>query len=183
MIGAGSNTGKATIEFAALVGIGRIIAVAGINNDAKLRSIGATHVIDRQAHNVLEQIRAITGDELIYAVDTVNVGSGQELGVAALSNSNKGTLITLRRPDGELDAARIGRKSAGYERRLVFGVSPIHPEVTMGFWEHIPRWLKQQKVSTIPFKVIEGLKADAANEALDQYRDGRGFKTNIHPWG
>jgi NADPH2:quinone reductase len=182
VIGGGSNTGRATIEFATLVGIGRIIAVAGIHNDAILRSIGATHVIDRQSYDALEQIRTITGDELIYAVDTVNAGGDQELGIAALSNTKKGTLITLRRPEGDFDAARIGSKSAGYERRLVFGVSPIHPEVTMGFWEEIPRWLKEKKVRAGRFKVIKGMNAEAVNEALDQYRDGKGMKTNIHPW-
>ncbi|KAH7024154.1 chaperonin 10-like protein [Ilyonectria destructans] len=182
VIGGGSNTGRATIELAKLAGIGRIIAVAGHHNEAKLKSIGATHVIDRKAPDVLDQIRAITGDELVYAVDTVNAGVEQELGVAALSNTKKGTLITLRRPEGDFDAARIGSKSAGYERRLVFGVSPMHPEVTIGFWEEVPRWLKEGKIRPSSFEVIEGLDADAVNKALDQYRDGKGVKTNIHPW-
>ncbi|KAJ4221156.1 hypothetical protein NW757_014478, partial [Fusarium falciforme] len=113
VIGGGSNTGRATIELAKLAGIGRIIAVAGHHNEAKLKSVGATHVIDRLASDALGQIRAITGDELVYAVDTVNAGVEQELGVAALSNTKKGTLITLRRPEGDFDAARIGSKTAG----------------------------------------------------------------------
>ncbi|KAH6869284.1 hypothetical protein B0T10DRAFT_418725, partial [Thelonectria olida] len=180
VIGGGSNTGRATIELARLAGIGRIIAVAGRHNAAKLKSIGAAHVIDRKAPDVLDQIRVITGDELIFAVHTVNAGMEQELGVAALSNTKKGTLITLRRPEGDLDAARIGSKSAGYERRLVFGVSPMHPEVTIGFWEEV-RWLKKGKIHPSSFDVIEGLVADAVNEALDRYRNGKGVKTNIHP--
>jgi NADPH2:quinone reductase len=45
VIGGGSNTGKATIELAKMVGIGRIIAVAGSRNQESLRSIGATHFI------------------------------------------------------------------------------------------------------------------------------------------
>ncbi|KAF4341694.1 zinc-type alcohol dehydrogenase [Fusarium beomiforme] len=182
VIGGGSNTGRAVVELAKLAGIGQIIAVAGHQNEANLKTIGATHVIDRKAPDVLDQIRAITGDELIHAVDTVNAGVEQELGVAALSNTEKGTLITLRRPEGDFDAARIGSKSAGYERRLVLGVSPVHPEVTMGFWEEVPRWLKEGKLHPSSFKVIEGLDADAANKALDNYRDGKGIKMNIHPW-
>ncbi|GKT66462.1 alcohol zinc-binding dehydrogenase [Colletotrichum tofieldiae] len=145
VIGGGSNTGRATIELAKLAGIGRIIAVAGLHNEARLKSVGATHVIDRQAPDVLDQVRAITGDELVHAVDTVNAGLGQELGVAALSNTKKGSLVTLRRTEGEFDPARIGPKSAGFE-------------------------------------VIKGLDSDAVNKALDQYRDGKGSKVNIHPW-
>ncbi|KAH7165339.1 chaperonin 10-like protein [Dactylonectria macrodidyma] len=182
VIGGGSNTGRATIELAKLAGIGRIIAIAGHHNEAKLKSVGATHVVDRQAPNALDQIRAIAGDELVYAVDTVNAGTEQELGVAALSNTKKGTLITLRRPEGDLDTSRIGSKSAGYERRLVFGVSPMHPEVTVPFWEQIPEWLKAGKIRPSHFEVIKGLDVVAANKALDQYRDGKGVKTNIHPW-
>lgn len=182
VIGGGSNTGRATIELAKLAGIGRIITVAGLHNEAKLKSVGATHVINRQAPDALEQVRAITGDELLYAVDTVNAGVDQELGVAALSNTRKGSLITLRRPEGDFDAARIGPKSAGYERRLVFGVSPLHPEVTVGFWEAIPRWFKEGHLSPIDFDIIKGLDADAVNKALDGYRDGKGLKANIHPW-
>jgi NADPH:quinone reductase-like Zn-dependent oxidoreductase len=182
VIGGGSNTGRATIELAALAGIGRIIAVAGHRNEAMLRSIGATHVIDRQGPDALDQIRAITGDELVHAVDTVNLGVEQELGVAALSNTKKGTLITLRRAEGDFDAARIGSKAAGYERRLVFGVSPTHPEVTVGFWEELPQWLKEGKIRPSRFEVVKGLDAFAVNKALDQYRDGKGIKTNIHPW-
>ncbi|CAK1356746.1 unnamed protein product [Cercospora beticola] len=183
VIGGGSNTGRAVVELAALAGIGRIIVVAGMRQADSLRSRGATHIIDRYAANVLEQIRAVAGDDLVYAIDTVNAGENQELGVAALSNTRKGMLITLRRPEGEFDAARIGSKSAGYERRLVFGVSPIHPEVTVGFWEEIPRWLREKKVHPSSFEVIEGLDAEAANKVLDAYRDGSGMKTNIHPWG
>ncbi|EXK85148.1 hypothetical protein FOQG_10803 [Fusarium oxysporum f. sp. raphani 54005] len=182
IIGGGSNTGRAVVELANLAGIGQIIAIAGKQNEANLKAIGATHVIDRRAPDVLEQIRAIAGDELIYAVDTVNAGLDQELGVAALSNRKKGTLITLRRPDGDLDAARLGSKAAGYERRLVFGVSPIHPELTMKFWEEAPRWYKEGKLGPSSFEVIQGLDADAVNKALDKYREGAGVKMNIHPW-
>lgn len=182
VIGGGSNTGRASIELAKMVGIGRIIAVAGLRNQDLLESIGATHFIDRQASDVLDQIHSLTGDELVHAIDTVNAGVEQELGIAALSNSRKGTLITLRRPDGEFDASRIGSKSAGYERRLVFGVSPMHPETTVGFWENIPRWLKDGKIRPVPFEIIKGLDADAVNKALDQYRDGKGIKVNVHPW-
>ncbi|KAF5979587.1 hypothetical protein FBULB1_5662 [Fusarium bulbicola] len=182
VIGGGSNTGRAVVELAKLAGIGQILVIAGKQNEANLKAIGATHFIDRRDPDVLDQIRAITGDELIYAVDTVNAGLDQELGVAALSNKKKGTLITLRRPDGDFDAARIGPKAAGYERRVAFGVSPIHPELTTKFWEEGPRWYNEEKLHASSFEVIKGLDADAVNKALDKYRDGAGVKMNIHPW-
>ena len=182
VIGGGSNTGRATVELARLAGIGKVIAVAGLHNEVELKARGASHVIDRHATDALEQVRAITGDDLIYAIDTVNTGQEQELGVAALSNSKRSTLITLRRADGEFDPNRIGRKTAGYERRLVLGISSVHPEVTVGFWREVPAWLRDGKITPSNYKVVEGLDADATNKALDSYRDGKVAKTNIHPW-
>ncbi|KAH7371834.1 putative zinc-type alcohol dehydrogenase-like protein [Cadophora sp. MPI-SDFR-AT-0126] len=182
VVGGGSNTGMATIELARLAGIGKIITVAGPQNEAQLKSRGATHVIDRHSANALEQIRAITGDDLLYAVDTVNAGPNQDLGVAALSNSKKGTLITLLRPVGEFDPARIGAKTAGYERRHVLGVSPGHPEVTMDFWKEVPAWLKDGKIHPSKYTVLKGLDADAVNKALDGFSNKQVVKPNIHPW-
>ena len=69
----------------------------------------------RHADDVLEQIQAIVGDNLVYAIDTFNAGKEQVLGIAALSNSKKGTLITLRRSEGEFGPDQIGTKKAGYE--------------------------------------------------------------------
>jgi NADPH2:quinone reductase len=43
--------------------------------------------------------------------------------------------------------------------------------------------LRDKKVSSYSYEIIEGLDAAAVNKVLDQYRDGKGVKTNIHPWG
>lgn len=179
VIGGGSNTGKAAIELAKMVGVGRIITVAGLRNDLEAR--GATHVIDRHAADALAQIHAITGDDLVYAIDTVNSDLGQELGIAALSNSKRGTLVTLRRTNGDFDPARIGVKEAGYERRLVMGTSPANPDIALDFWREVPAWLRSGKVKPATYEVVEGLDADAVNKALDAYRDDKGTRTNVHP--
>jgi len=182
VIGGGSNTGMATIELARLAGFGKILTVAGLQNEAQVRSRGATHIVDRHSANALDQIRNITGDDLIYAVDTVNTGLKQDLGIAALSNSKRGTLITLRRPEGEFGSDRIGTKTAGYDRRLVLGVSPGHPEVTIDFWKELPAWLKDGKIHPSKYTAVKGLDADAVNRALNRFSDKQVVKPNVHPW-
>jgi NADPH2:quinone reductase len=47
VIGGGSNVGKLGIQFARLVGVGKIIAVAAERNAAALRALGVTHVVNR----------------------------------------------------------------------------------------------------------------------------------------
>lgn len=181
IIGAGSNCGRSGVEFARMAGFGTIIAHAGPSNEEELRAMGATHFVNRHASNVLDQIRSITGDELVYALDVVNWGPQQGLGIAALSNSKKGTLITLLPTDGELDISDIGRKDAGFERRMTFGKMAIIPEFAPEFWDRISQWLKEGRISPGKFKVMEGLDAEKVNEVLDLYRDGKGVKVHIHP--
>ena len=64
----------------------------------------------------------------------------------------------------------------------MLGISPIHPEVTVGFWKELPAWLKDGKIHPSNYTVVKGLDADAVNKALDGYSDGKVVKTNIHPW-
>jgi NADPH2:quinone reductase len=54
IIGGGSSVGRLAIQFASLAGIGRIITVASVQNEAHLRSLGATYVVDR--HDTQESI-------------------------------------------------------------------------------------------------------------------------------
>lgn len=181
IVGAGSNCGRYGVEFARMAGFGTTIAHAGPSNEEELGAMGATHIVNRHAPNVLDQIRSIAGDDLIYALDVVNWGPQQGLGVAALSNSKKGTLITLLPADGELDLREIGSKEAGFERRMTFGKLAIIPEFAPEFWNRISQWLKEGRISPSKFKVMEGLDADKVNEALDLYRDGKGLKVHVHP--
>ncbi|RMJ26975.1 alcohol dehydrogenase [Aspergillus sp. HF37] len=137
IVGAGSNCGRTGVQFAKMAGFGTIIAYAGPSNQEELKTIGATHFVDRHAGNALDQIRSVVGDEPIYALDAVNFGPQQALGAAALLNSKKGTLITFLPADGELDAAEIGPKNAGYDRRMTFGRMTQTPEFAPEFWTRI----------------------------------------------
>lgn len=181
IVGAGSNCGRAAIQFAKMAGFGTIVAYAGPSNREELRAIGATHFVNRHADNALDQIWSIVGDDLIYALDAVNFGTQQNVGAAALSNSKKGALVTLLPTDGELDAAEIGSKNAGYDRMMIGGEMSQTPEFAPEFWTRITQWAKDKRISPAKFSVIEGLDVDRVNKALDLYRDGKGSKVHVHP--
>lgn len=53
----------------------------------RLEGDGRDALVNRHADNVLDQIRSIVCEDLIYAVDLVNLGPQQGLGVAVLSHS------------------------------------------------------------------------------------------------
>lgn len=161
VIGAATNCGRYALQFAKWLGFGTIVAVAGLRTEDELREIGATHVVDRHAGDVLARVRDIVGDELVYALDAFHFGPRQELGVAVLSDSRRGTLVTLAPAVGEVDRARIGEKRVGYERRFIRGSCATHPDdSTELFWERIPGWLKDGVIRPSRFRVIEGMRYD-----------------------
>lgn len=184
VIGGGSNCGRFAIGFARMCGFEQIITVAARKTANQLQDLGATHVIDRHASrdDIVRQVREIVGDRLVYALDTVNVGPEQEIGLAALSDSKRGCLITLN-PVNETspEPTFIGNKTAGYERRLTFGFSALYPEVSTSFWQHIPTWIMAGYIRPLKYAVIEGLDEVRINHLLDQYQEGHGEKTVVRP--
>ncbi|KAK4236966.1 zinc-type alcohol dehydrogenase superfamily [Achaetomium macrosporum] len=183
IIGGGSNCGKLAIQFARLVGFGTTIALAAKTpeKEAELKELGATHVLDRYAEDVAEQCRSIVGDGLLYALDAVNMGpEGHALGVSLLSDSQKGTLVTLL--PGGVDESKVGNKPAGYEVKFSQGSGHLHREMGQLFWQCLPGWLEAGKIRPLRYRTISGLDEKAVNEALDAYRDGAGVtKVNVHP--
>ncbi|KAE8168653.1 GroES-like protein [Aspergillus tamarii] len=184
IIGGGSNCGRYAIQFSRLCGFSQIITIASAKNEAELKDLGATHVIDRHSgfEENVRQVREITGDDLIYAFDAVNMAPDQNLGLKLLSDSKKGLLITLNRvSDAKLDPAAIGKKAAGYTKRMTFGFSALYPEVATVFWRNIAGWIKAGLVRPLKFVTVEGLDVIEVNRALDGYREGQGQKIVVKP--
>ncbi|KAF2805036.1 putative alcohol dehydrogenase [Mytilinidion resinicola] len=180
ILGGGSNCGKFAVQLAKLAGIGTIITVGG--PEQELKSYGATHVLDRHGgyEAVLERVRKVVGDDLIYAFDAINVPADQILGLNALSSSKKGKVARLL-PLGPVDETKVVGKKAGFELIDVFGSSQARPALAYPFWEHVPAYLTSGKIKPLSFTVKQGLTAENANSVLDAYRDGKRVqKTHIH---
>ena len=180
VMGGGTNCGKFGVQLAKIAGIGRIVVIGG--QEAELKSYGATVVIDRHAsHEVLlERIRAVVGDDLVYAYDAINPPADQILALNALSSHTKGLLARLL-PLGPVDESKVKGKKAGFEVRNVFGSSHAKPELAKAFWERLPEYLETGKIQPTNFVVKKGLTAENVNVVLDAYRDGKIVtKTHIH---
>ncbi|RAH77154.1 putative zinc-type alcohol dehydrogenase-like protein [Aspergillus japonicus CBS 114.51] len=175
ILGGGSNTGRFAIQLAALARIGRIVVVAGTKSAEEAKDLGATHVIDRTGKSGLEiaaEVRAIVGDELLYALDTINPPESQWIGVEALSNSQTGKLARLI-PRGGVDESKLSApKGAGFETVNVMGVSTARPATAGPLWNRVPGWVAQGKIKPTGFQVLRGLDVDAVNKVLDGYSSG-----------
>ena len=183
IIGGASATGKFGIQLGKVAGIGKIIAIASRSNEQQLKSLGATHVIDRHLSEdqIYDQVRAITGDELLYVYDCVSFGKGgHTLGVRLLSNSRRGTLAVLILR-GSVDETSIGEKKEGYEKKWVLCTPKRYPEVSVPLWEHLPGWIEEGTLKPTTFEVLEGFDAGKINGALNKYNEGkRVVKPHVH---
>lgn len=173
ILGGGSNTGKYGIQLAALAGIGNIIVVAGLRGAADLKALGASHVIDRTKSptEIAAEVREITGDNLIYAFDTINPPESQFIGVEALSNSKTGKLARLL-PLGPMDETKLSSKPAGFKILDVFGVSNARPDTAIPLWERVTGWIEEGKIKPLSYQVINGFDLDTVNKTLDGYSNG-----------
>ncbi|KAF2851301.1 GroES-like protein [Plenodomus tracheiphilus IPT5] len=173
IIGGGTNCGRFGVQLAKLAGIGRIVVVGG--SEEELKNWGATHVLDRHGGDevVIERIRSIVGDDLVYAFDTINLPVDQHVAISALSSSKLGKVARLRSSVGVVDESKIvGEKKAGYERN-VLGLSHAKRETAKPFWDRMEDYLKSGSLVPLKYEVVNGLDADKANEVLDGYRDGK----------
>ena len=180
IMGGGSNCGKFGVQLAKIAGIGKIVVVGG--NETEMKNYGATHVLDRHGGHdvVLERIRAVVGDDLIYAYDALNPPDTQILALNALSSYKKGVLARLL-PLGPVDESKVLGKKAGFEVRNPFGSSQASPDLARPFWERVPMYLENGSIKPTSFVVKEGLNASHVNDVLDGYREGKSVtKTHIH---
>jgi NADPH:quinone reductase len=183
IIGGGAATGKFAIEFCRLAGFGNIITIASKSSEKELKSLGATHVIDRKLSDdqLEDAVRAITGDELVMALDVYNFGDRQTIGARFLSTTKKGILVSIIR-SGSVDESQFREpKKAGYERKPVFCNPKGYPDVAIPFWENIVSWVESGDLKPTTFSVIDGLDAKAVNDALDKYNGDRNVvKPHLH---
>jgi NADPH2:quinone reductase len=183
IIGGGSATGKFALQLAKLAGIGRVIAIASKSNEAQLKSLGATHVIDR--HQSLGEtdgdVRAIVGDNLTMVYDCIGgANGGQTLGARLLSNSRRGILAVLVHA-GTVDDSQIGDKREGYERKSITCATKMYKEVSVPFWNQLPTWIENNDLSPTTWQVVDGLDAKKINDLLDGYVKGRAqLKPHVH---
>ncbi|PHH90657.1 hypothetical protein CDD83_3020 [Cordyceps sp. RAO-2017] len=174
IIGGGSNTGRYAIQLAALAGFGKIIVVASAKKASEIRSLGATHVVDRSsaAATIVTEIRNVAGDDLLFALDTIQQPDAQFIGVDALSNTKKGKLARLL-TQGPVPAEKLSsEKQAGYEVKDVFGSSHAMKDTAAPLWARLTAYVEGGKIRPLTYAVIKGLDVEAINRKLDGYSDG-----------
>lgn len=95
IMGGSTSVGQYCIQFCVLAGFKRILTTCSPKNYELVRSHGATHVFDRDADDLNKQIREVTGEDLVYAVDTAAADDTQMQSYTAVSDTKPGLCAIL----------------------------------------------------------------------------------------
>jgi aryl-alcohol dehydrogenase len=171
VFGAGA-VGLAAIMGAAVADAATIIAVDLHKHRLDLAlELGATHVIDGAADDVVGQIQGLTGGGAHYAVDTTGVPAVMTNALAGLRLGGVVGFVGIQVGDLVLDgAALIGKTAIG----ILEGNTDPHT--------FIPRMLDLWQAGRFPFdRLIEEFPLSEINEAEEASLTGRVIKPVLRP--
>lgn len=184
IIGGGPSVGRLAIQYASLVGIGRIMTVASVRNEAHLRSLGATHVVDR--HDTQESIakkihKIVPRDDITHIYDRVSWEFS--LPLSMVSKTKKSKVLTLHPAESGACCPSPGARTRTVRSSIVTGHNDFLRPLLKLFWAIFPQWVKEGKIVVPKHRVIEGLDLEKIESALDDYRDRSPvLQVVVHPW-
>ena len=130
------------IQIARLSGFSPIITTASLHNAEFLKSLGATHVLDRTlpASSIIAEVQKIAGGKPVeYAYDAISLPDTQPLAYDVVAPG--GTLIIVLN-----EAIPAEKKKEGDNKRVVHAFGTVHtPEnraVGVEFYNRLSEWLR-----------------------------------------
>ncbi|GJE88772.1 zinc-binding alcohol dehydrogenase family protein [Phanerochaete sordida] len=168
VVGGASCVGQFVIQFAKLSGFSPIIATASVHNEEYLKSVGATHVIDRNipADELAAAVKEITDKDVKYAYDAVADATMQSVVYNLLASG--GQLVNVR--PAPLDSVKETEDK--YIAHVLAGVQrPWNAEVGRGLFASLEKYMKDGDVKPTRVELLQGGLAGIA-EGLDKLKKG-----------
>ena len=138
------------IQLAKLSGFSPIIVTASLQHTETLKSLGATHIIDRNASDfaLASEINTITQNAPIkYAVDSVSSAETQQFGYDLLAPGGKLAIF--------LEAIVNITEEKDIIRTIGFSRHPPNIELLGTLYhDHLERFLKEGDIKVSPCKVL-----------------------------
>ncbi|KAF9463953.1 chaperonin 10-like protein [Collybia nuda] len=151
VFGGATSVGQYVIQFAKLSGFSPIITTASLKHEQHLKSLGATHIIDR--HNPLsslpDEIAKITTKPFEIVFDAISASETQEAGYNILSEG--GTMIVVL-------TTQVKSLTSGKNIIHVFGVFtlPETRELGVQFYSQLEAMLKEGVIRPNRVEVVPG---------------------------
>ncbi|TBU56742.1 GroES-like protein [Dichomitus squalens] len=180
VVGGATSMGQFAIQFARLSGFSPIVATASLHHSAFLKTLGATHVVDRKlaAGELQAEFAKIASGQFDVVYDAVSVADTLHLSLAATAPG--GHLVVVLSPAETAEEARKQGKNVHFAQGLF--MHPINREVSGPLLSSLPKLLetgdiKPNRVEVLPGGlngVVGGLERLKANQVS-------GVKLVVHP--
>ncbi|KAI0632729.1 GroES-like protein [Trametes polyzona] len=179
VLGGASAVGQFAIQLARLSGFSPIITTASLHNTDLLKSLGATHVIDRKLppQTISAQAREIAGGHIGVVYDAVSETDSLEAAYSATSPTGD-LVVVLTTPIPGFDEKSKKRV------HLAHGafITPINHAVGKSLLAALPRLLESGDIKPNPVEIVEG-GLPSIPKALERLRNNQvsGKKLVVKP--
>ncbi|KAB5588209.1 hypothetical protein CTheo_8349 [Ceratobasidium theobromae] len=167
------------IQLARIAGFSPIVTTASAQHSDYLKSLGATHVLDRNADAKTIQSVFSTPVSLVY--DSISAPTTQSVAYDVLTTPSlvPGAHLAVVTPLNDQIKAKNADEKVSVNQ--LFGSSHMFRDLSVPFWRSIGEWIKQGKFVPNKVEVVDGGLAGVP-KAFDLSRKGvSGVKLVIHP--
>ncbi|KAJ1306056.1 hypothetical protein OPQ81_010769 [Rhizoctonia solani] len=179
ILGGSSSVGQFGIQLARIAGFSPIVTTASSQHHDFLKSLGATHVFDRDVDAKTVQSAFLTPVSLV--LDSISISSTQSLAFDVLTTPSPVPGAHLAIVLALADSVKEKNTGDKVSVNQLFGSSHVFRDLSVPFWKNVGRWIKDGKFVPNRVQVVKGGLA-ALPEALDLSRKGvSGVKIVIHP--
>lgn len=167
------------IQLARIAGFSPIVTTSSARHAEYLKSLGATHVFDRDVN--VETIQSAFPTQVALVLDAISVASTQSLAFDVLSTPSPAPNAHLALVLPIDESIKQKNKDGAVEIHQVFGSSHAFPDLIAPFWRIVGKWISEDKYK--PNRVqLEGGGLAGVPAALDISRKGvSGVKLIIRP--
>ncbi|KAF8608438.1 GroES-like protein [Ceratobasidium sp. AG-I] len=179
ILGGSSSLGQYAIQLARIAGFSTIVTTASAQHAEHLKSLGATHVFDRNANVKTVQQAFPTPPTLAFnpigSPETQSFALDVLIAPAPTPGAHFSSVSPLS------DELKAKSAAGGVATHQVFGSSHKFREMAIPFWRSVAKWIEEGTYVPNRVQLVEGGLA-AIPEALDLSRKGvSGVKIVIRP--
>ncbi|CUA66954.1 hypothetical protein RSOLAG22IIIB_02862 [Rhizoctonia solani] len=179
ILGGSSSVGQFAIQFARLAGFSTIVTTASSHHADFLKSLGATHIFDRNVD--AKTIQSAFATPVSFVFDTISAESTQLFAFDVLTTPSPvpGARISLVfTPADSLKEKNSGDK---VDVDMVLGSAHMFKDFSVPFWRKIEEWIRSGEIAPNRIQLVNGGLARVP-EALDLSRKGvSGVKIVVRP--
>ncbi|KAI0783886.1 medium-chain dehydrogenase/reductase like protein [Irpex lacteus] len=172
VIGGASGVGQAAIQVAKLSGFNPIIATASLRNTELLKSLGATHVIDRNAP-LAEAVKSITSAPIKYIYDAISIKETQEPAYQVLSPGGTFILVLPFAIDKDnVDDSKVVVATFGWP------YDPDQGDLGVGAFKHLSALIESGEFKPNNVEIVPGGLAGIP-KALERFKENSVSATKL----